>query len=405
MLRRVARFSVALTAVAAVAACGGHPQSSPSSPGGSTTTTTTQKPPPPIIDPAHLQPGKYPTTPRPALGPAGDPALGATIDAHRLAGYVAGPWAVDSKLTQPFMSPVLVIDKADVLGQLGPGAVADAAGRHNFVDGFASTRDSADKVVLVNAVLQFAGPDDATKAAADMNTAATATQIRGGVPKPVAVPGHPETLASTYQVEAGGEQRASIRSFTAHGPLVLMQFAQDPRGLDPTNALVAKSIDTQLPLLDGFKPVDPGALAQVPIDPTGLLAMTLLTDASSPTKNAVYSGDGALHFQVDPIASAKTFKDNGITEVALGVTNVFQAKDPWSAVDVVNTFAKEVGAGAQPADAVPGLPLSKCVSMAEGKQSYCVAPAGNYAIEAHGKDLQDVHEQVAAQYILLTAKR
>lgn len=408
MLRRAMKFWVSLTAVAAVAACtANHPQSSSSGSSGTavTTTTTTTKPPPPIVAPAQLQPGKYPTAPHDVPATAGTADAGALLDAQRLAGYVVGPWAADPSLTQSIVTPVLLLDKAIMLGQLGPESIAQAAGRHRFVNGFASTRNSADKAILLNAVLQFAGPDDANKAATEMNTAATETAVQGNVPKPVVIAGHPETLASSYEVEAGGRQRVSVRAFTPHGSLVLMQFAQDSTGPEAANTLVAKAIDAQVPKLAGFKPVEADALANVPIDPSGLLAVTLMSSSNVPTKNAEYTADAALHFQMDPLASAKTFKDNGITEMAMGLTNVFRVADPWAAVSVVNTFANEVDEGAQPADAVPGLPLSKCASLSQGKQFYCVAPAGNYAIEAYAKDLQDTHEQVAAQYILLTAAK
>lgn len=408
MLRPVITFSVSLTAAAALTACGAHaPQSqtTASSSGAAATATTTTKPPPPIVAPEQLQPGKYPTAPHEVPATAGTAAAGTLLDAQRLAGYVVGPWAADPALTQSIVTPALLLDKSELLGQLGPESIAQAAGRHHFVDGFASTRNSADKAILLNALLQFAGPDDAKQAATEMNTAAIDTAVKGNVPTAVAIAGHPETLASSYQVEAGGKQRASVRAFTPHGSLVLMQFAQDPGGTDAANSLVAKAIDAQLPKLQGFTPANAGTLADVPVDPTGLLAVTLLSPSNSPTKNAEYSSDAALHFQMDPIASAKTFKDNGITKMTMGLTNVFQTGDPWDAVSVVNKFAAEVGADAQPADAVPGLPLSKCASVQQGKQFYCVAPAGNYAIEGYGKDLQDTHEQVAAQYILLTAPK
>ena len=406
MLRRVVTFSVVLTAAASVAACGSN-QSQPDAPSSSAagTTTTTTKAPPPIVAPAQLQPGKYPTEPRPAPGEAGDATAGAIVDAHRLAGYVVGPWQVDSTLLQPItaLTPYLVLDQAQALGQLGPESIAEAAGRHKFINGFSSTRQSTDKRVLVNAVLQFATADEANQAAAEMNNAATSTPIKGGTPKPVAINGHSEALASAYEVESGGQRRTSIRSFTPSGPLVLMQLAQGPAGSDQIGETVTKAIDAQLTKLKGFKPVDPAALAAIPVDPSGLLAKTLFADSAATTKNAVYTPEAALHFQMDPSASAKTFQDNGVTDIAMGLTNVFQTKDPWAAVDVVDTFAKESGADANPADAVPGLSLSKCASVSDGKQFYCVAPAGNYAIEAHAANLQDVHEQVAAQYILLTA--
>ena len=133
--------------------------------------------------------------------------------------------------------------------------------------------------------------------------------------------------------------------------------------------------------------------------------MTLLTDSPRNSQNAVYSGTGALHFQSNPVSSAKVFEDNGVTGFARGKTSVYQAKDPSSAVHVANAFGKEVSVdGTETADPVPALPLSRCILLANPKQFYCVAPAGNYAIEARGPELKDVHEQVAAQYILLTAR-
>ena len=393
MLRRVVKFSVVLTAAASLAACGSNQsQTTASSSSAGSTTTTTMKAPPPVVAPAQLKPGKYPTEPRPAPGEAGDAAAGAIIDAHRLAGYVVGPWQVDSTLLQPItaLTPYLVLDRAQSLGQLGPESIAEAAGRHKFINGFSSTRQSTDKRVLVNAVLQFASADDANQAAAEMNNAATSTPIKGGTPKPVVINGHPETLASAYEVEAGGQRRTSIRAFTPRGQLVLMQLAQGPAGSDQISATVAKAIDTQLPKLPGFKPVDPAALASIPVDPSGLLAKTLFADSGATIKNAVYTPDAALHFQMDPSASAKTFQDNGVTQMVMGLTNVFQAKDPWAAVDVVDIFAKESGADANPADAVPGLSLSRCASVSDGKQFYCVAPAGNYVIEAHAANLEEL---------------
>jgi len=398
------RFSGALLAVVLTAGCGGQAPNSPQSSSSGSSPAATTSAPPPIVAPAQLQPGKYPTAAQAVPSTAGDAAVGAVIDARRLAGYVVGPWAVDPKLSQPFMvAPVLVLDKSDALGQLGPESIAQAAGRHRFVDGFASTRQSKDRLVLVNAVLQFAGAEEAKAAAADMNAAATTTPVKEGTPKPIGIPGHSGTLASTYQVDSGGHQRDSVRAFTAHGPLVLMQLAQGAQGSDPLDALVAKTIDAQISKSDGFTPPNPAALATVPVDPSGLLAVTLPAHSNSPTKNAVYSADGALHFQVDPVLSAKTFQDNGVSAMSMGLTNVFVTKDPWGAVHLVDEFAKEQGVGGQPADAVPGLPLSKCVTLAGGKRFYCVAPAGAHAIEADAANLQDLHEEVAAQYILLTA--
>jgi hypothetical protein len=394
--------AVVAVAVLAAGCGGGSTQSSPATSSAKTATSTTP-PAPVIVAPAQLKPGAYPTKAHEPYGTAGAPEAGARVEAQQLAGYVVGPWQVDGTLTEPYLSTYFVIDEPGVLAQFGPESIASAAGRHNFIDGFASARESTSKSVLINGVLRFASPVDASAAAGEMNAAALQLKIRGAEPKTVAVPDHPEALASIYDIDSRGTKLTTARSFTARGPYVLIQLAQSTTGPDPAIALIAKAIGAQVAALEPFKPaVD---LASVPVDPTGLLALTLLTDTPRNSQNAVYSGAGALHFQSNPISSAKVFQDNGVTGFARGKTSVYQAKDPASAVSVANTFGKEVSVdGTETADPVPALTLSRCILLANPKQFYCVAPAGNYAIEARGAELKDVHEQVAAQYILLTAK-
>ncbi len=109
---------------------------------------------------------------------------------------------------------------------------------------------------------------------------------------PAAIPGHPAAAASSYPFTPNGSDRewAVIRSFTPHGPYVLTQVVQSVEGLDTAESLVQKAIDVQIKRLEGFTPADPNALAEVELDPTGLLARTLPAETNEKsTKNAVYS--------------------------------------------------------------------------------------------------------------------
>lgn len=327
----------AVVAVALLGAgCGGgSTQSSPATSSAKPATSTTP-PPPAIVAPAQLKPGNYPVKPHEPYGTAGAPEAGARLEAQQLAGYVVGPWQVDDTLIEPYLSTYFVLDEPGLLAQFGPESIATAAGRHHFVDGFASARESAAKTVLINGVLRFASPADATAAAGEMNAAALQVKIRGAEPKTVAVQEHPDALASTYDVDSRGTKVTTVRSFTAHGPYVLTQLAQSTAGPDPAIALVAKATGAQAAAIEPFKPA--AELPAVPIDPTGLLALTLQTESPRNSQNAVYSGTGALHFQSDPVASSKVFQDNGVTAFARGKTSVYRAKDPASAVNVANTF-------------------------------------------------------------------
>lgn len=360
---------------------------------------------PPIVSPDKLDVGTIPTTPHPPLGAAGSVEAGVAAQARQMAEYVIGPWDVDESLIKPYLGAYYVLDKASQLSQLGPEAISAAAEQNGFVSGFASAR-SSDKAVLVNAVLRFPDPAAATAAATAMADAAAASPVNGVRPERTPIPDHPDAVAVTYPFTPTGADHpwTMVRSFNPHGTFVLTQLAQASDGLDAATGMVAKAIATQGPVIDGFTPAPVNALADVPLDPTGLLARIVLASGEvKPSKNAVYPAKAAQHFQTDPVASKKLFSDTGVTAVAMGQANVYQSRDPQSALSITNGFDTEVLLqGAKPSDKVPGLPDSHC--SARPKSFYCVAPAGQYAIEANGTGLPETQQLVAAQYVLLTAK-
>ena len=405
-MRRVLRAGACVAGALVVASCGGNTTDI----GGTSATgtaTTSQPPAPVIVSPDQLDAGPYPTKPRPPIGTAGNPAAGAVVQAQQMANFVIGPWDVDETLITPYVDSFYVLDSPGELSRLGPEPVVAAAGRHGFVNGFASAREATDKAAMVHAVLRFADAAAAAAASTDMNEAASQDAIAGSTPTVAAIPGHPEAAASSYPFTPRGSDRVrtAIRSFTPHGPYVFMEFVQSVDGFDAAAALVAKAIDTQGPVIDQFKAADLGALAAVEVDPTGLLARTLpLTTDATPANNAVYDARGASHFQSNPTASTILFKDTGVTEVAMAETNVYAAKDAPSAGMVVKAFNDELAKteGTNISAPVPKIPDSHCFAFP--KAFYCVAPADRYGIEATGEQLKDVHHKVAAQYIMLTAK-
>lgn len=401
-MRRSLQFGVLAVSALIVAACGNSTKSADPAPSTAAPTTSAA---PTFVSPKLLDVGKYPTVPFPPLGAAGSPEAGAIADAKQMANFVVGPWEIDEKLINPYLDSFYVIDTAAALMGLGPETVAAAAGKHGLINGFASERQDTDKAVLVNAVLRFPDPAAAAAAVTEMGDAAVKFVIAGTTPTSVAIPGHPDAVASTYPFTPHGSDktRATIRSFTPHGPYVLMQFVQSVDGVDGAAALVAKAIDAQGPSIDQFKAAAPDALAAVPLDPTGLLAKTLPTTSAAKAKNAVYDVRGAAHFQTDPIASTKLFKENGVSHVVMAKTNVYQAKNAAGAIAITDSFGMEVTAeGTAAAAPVPELPHSHCMGFPKG--FYCVAPAGEYAIEARGEQLPDVQQQISAQYVILTAQ-
>lgn len=403
-MRSVRIAGVCLAAGLLVAACG-QPAGTTDADQNSSAATTSETTPP--VSPDKLNPGRYATKPLAPMGRAGTAERGAVLQAQQMANYVVGPWEVDEALIEPYLDTFYVMNGSAQLGGLGPQAIAAAANGYGMVNGFGSARQKPDTGAMLNAVLHF--PDAAAAAAASkaMNDAASAQPIAGAQPEPVGIPGHSDTLASTYAYTPRDADRpsAAVRAFTPHGPFVFMQFAQSADGKDAAAAMVAEAVGLQLPLIDEFTPAGVPELADVEVDPTGLLALTLPlpTPEASPIKNAVYGPHGASHFQSNPVGSTTLFDDTRVTAVAMAGANVYEAHDNPSARMIINSFNEEVSSmeGATEAAPVPEIPDSHC--MAFPQAFYCVAPADKYAIEIRGPKFEDVQQQLAAQYIILTA--
>jgi hypothetical protein len=74
-----------------------------------------------------------------------------------------------------------------------------------------------------------------------------------------------------------------------------------------------------------------------------------------------------------------------------------------AAAIVATACGIEVGVlGSKPAAPVGGLPASTCLTLTTGP--YCLASVDRYVIEVQAEQMAQVRQQVAAQYLMLTAK-
>ncbi|KUI37557.1 hypothetical protein AU194_21560 [Mycobacterium sp. GA-2829] len=358
-----------------------------------------------VVDPTLLAVGAYPTRPRPALGAAGTPVQGVLVEAQRMANFVVGPWEVDPALKTQNSFGARVLTDAGALTQLGPPELAAVLGRHNFINGFASARQAANGENLLNAVLRLGDSESAAAAVADLRATKLTEPTNWTSPQQVSVPGHPDVLAIGYTVAdpETGRQWIAMRSFAFHGSYVLTQVARVVGGLAPAAQLVANTINLQRVIIDRFPATDPADFAEIALDPTGLLARTLLLppEEATPVQNARYGKRGALHFQNDPIWSSALFDETVMDLTARAKTNVYRLSDGYAALVMVDEFAADAQASAgKPVDGVEFMPASQCMQVTQGG-FYCVAPIDRYVIEARSRSLNDARQQVAAQYTLL----
>jgi hypothetical protein len=381
-------------------------------------------PSPGTVDVALLNPGNYPTKPQPPMGVAGSPATGALLDAQRMADFVLGPWDIDPALVARIplgASAGSMPLKTDALEVVASPEVAQAGYRHDFISGYADHRKVQGQKAFLNVVLRMPDPQSASAAAREMAQAflVAPSLLTPPPPKsPMSIPGHPEANA-VRQTFLGGDQLNwnVIDSFAAHGPYVLMQRASVTSasldapdvtaGLDAAAGLVAKAIELQGPRIDGFTPTDPAQLPNVPRDPTGLLAKALPVPkgAGNVNNKATFGGYGLLHYMDDPVASAKTLSAAGVDVAVHGDDFVLQARDAASARALADAQLKtSTGPDATTADSVPNLPGSHCLKFSGDGGFWCVATADRYEFEVSGAQLNDVHQRVAAQYIMLVGK-
>lgn len=374
---------------------------------------------PSAVDPAALDPGRYPTTALPPLGDAGSEQAGRLVEGRRLAAYVVGPWQADPTLAAAGSdSPATVIEDFGQFDRVTWAPIAGGAHGLPFVVGFASERQTAGpdpQSSLRNVVLRFSDPGSASLAAHNMTDASRsmprdprATPIVTEREQALPIAGHPDAAATLLTFQEGAQTVHELSVFTAHGPYVLVQVARCPAAPDCATALAVRILDLQLPLIDTFSPTT-GKFGSLPLDPTGLLARTLALppDQATSTSGATYPITGALHLEDNPVQSQPLLTAAGVDEVSVNLTTVYQAKDPAAARTLAHAYsdAAAKSPAAQAASPVPGLPESRCTKVAGPgglvPRYWCLANAGRYAIGAIARQLDNARQQIAAQYRIL----
>lgn len=329
-----------------------------------------------------LDVGVYPTT---AVAVSVRPGIGTVLEGQRMAANVVLPTDVDNALRRLESATTGPVPDAQGLRAVIRARRAGIAQAHHFVAGFSSARSTEGEPTpaasVVNLVLRFPDSGSAAAAASEMAAAEPA--------RPVAIGHHRESLALVVMMPRG----VIVESFTPRGPYVLYQWVQIRSTLDAATGLIAGILDLQGPRIDEFTPTDPGRLAELPIDPTGLLARTL------PPAVGVYSAAGALHFERDPVRAAELFAAAPVTAVALGRATVYESESVSGATLLADKLPP---GGTTAADAIAGVPDAACVDLGAGPSQYgCHGTSGRYMFTTTSADLQDARQQAAAQFLML----
>ncbi len=374
----------------------------------------------PAVDPSALDPGTYPTTPRPPLGQAGTDEVGQLVEGRRMAGFVVGPWQADPALIKAGAAPAKVMERRNQIAQVvWPSMLARAPALPPVV-GFVSERTSAtpgEKTLVRNAVLVYPFPETAATVAEGLAAGAVNIVVtdRAGGPVPtepvraVPIPGHPEATGALMARPEGAAIVHELTVVSARGPYVLIQviqFATPERAVE----LAGRILDLQVPLIDRFVPTKPDQLATLPRDPSGLLARTvpLKPGQGDSMSDSDYDPTGVMQLEDNPIQVGPVMQDAGVDTAAISQTTVYQARDAEAAQRLAQALGDDVvdRQEAQPATEVPGLPGSRCVRV-EGAgglipHHWCVATYERFTFKAVARQLDNAHQQMAAQYLMLS---
>ena len=151
-------------------------------------------------------------------------------------------------------------------------------------------------------------------------------------------------------------------------------------------------------------------MATLPRDPSGLLARTvpLKPGQGDSMSDADYDPTGAMQLEDNPIQAGPAMQDAGVDAVAISQTTVYQARDAEAAQGLAQALSDDVAQrqAAQPAAEVPGLPGSRCMRVEDAggliAHHWCVATYGRFTFKAVARQLDNAHQQMAAQYLMLS---
>ncbi|MFE3756953.1 hypothetical protein ACFXO9_21840 [Nocardia tengchongensis] len=372
----------------------------------------------PTVDLTKLDTGSYATKPVQVTAPDAI-AAGRLAEALRLGGAMPLPMEIDPALTtnaggvRPFtsVSDLLVPEMRG--GKTAFGWLNDMAFRTDptgFTAGFAtSARTDSDADLgyqLTVLVMTFDSDSDAA-AAATVFAADGFPDFGNGIGEPAQSTAHPDALLSWLP----GSQY--LAGFYPTGRFVIGTLVDNREKywekISDLPDLIAKSdkaIAVAEDRLKSFRPTPPDQLTTLPLDPLGMVRLTLPRPAGDRTKNA-FSGaldaHSALHDEGKPDTAQALFDKDGVDAVGYGAGALYRTRDAAAARDLRDLDS--VDKFHHPIDSPVGLPVARCMKY-RGPDTHafpfvCAASYGRFVAQVWSQQQQDVFQRISAQYAML----
>ncbi|WP_433670736.1 DUF7373 family lipoprotein [Nocardia sp. CA-136227] len=363
------------------------------------------------VDLGKLDTGSYATKPQ-QLVPKDPARMSRNLEALRLADAVPLPQQIDPALTHNLGGVHTFID-VKAFGNSSPFASFDndafTAATPGLVAGFgtaaASNADTKNLgYTLRHSVMIFESDAAATAAAIALSGMRFDTITN---PDPLQSTGYPSARVVWIP------QFQALSSWYATGRYVIGDVVNHHENVelkisDPNVmlALSDKAIGVTVERLKDFRPTPVDQLANLPIDPQGILKLTLIRPDGDQTAFALQgtlSRDAALHREDDPNEGRALFDKYGVDFMGFGAGRLVRTRDAAAAEGFVGV--ESVGRAWHRIDSPQGLPNARCVKY-QGPVVFqfpyrCMVAYGRYAAEAWSQQPQDVYQRISAQYAIL----
>ncbi|WP_063039104.1 DUF7373 family lipoprotein [Nocardia pseudovaccinii] len=365
-------------------------------------------------DVSKLDVGNYQTKPR-TIGNAKSDKQARAREAQRLADYVALPYEADPSYIEDVWSirSHIVLNRK-TLGNLVINDTFDEVAKDltaGWVNAWSTGGAPEDKRRTLNvAVLMFPDAQTATTVG-PMLEHDDFTYNRDNQPVPITK--HANTTAHWRP------DISSIGSWTVHDRYVIFIKVVDDTSAPDLPALtsqVERMLDMQVPLLDKFHPTPANELSHIPLDPPGLLGRTIPSNPEQPLRgepDGLYEGRGMLTLLNSKPTTMGTLEKGEVDLVSFGDAAVFRSKTAKGAEALWQEWqpSKNLAANKKMVEAPSGLgENTECYADLVGSgdkqtvsMNICVFQVDRYTVQAFGKQLQDLHQKVSAQYALLTS--
>ncbi|MEC3913280.1 DUF7373 family lipoprotein [Nocardia sp. CDC160] len=368
------------------------------------------------VDLGKLDTGSYATTPKDPT--AADPqARGRVVEALRVGNIMPLGSEVDPLLTHNTDVPHVFLGKNSFSGYLNVEHFdADTPG---FVSGFATEAQApaeSGRYSLDNAVMIF----DSESAAANAAEALARTGFDMKDEERAEVVSLQSNQHPTAHI-IWSPKKQNLAAWYPTGRFVIVSvinqaeefYLQSYWNAPPAPAPMAladKAIEVTADRLKSFQPTPPDKLTALPLDPDGILRLTLPRPEGDRTANAfpgTLDKHGALHKADEPEVSRALFDKTGVDVVGYGAGELVRTRDHAAARTYFDTafidkFQHRI-------DSPPGLPNARCVKYhGPSKSAFpftCHVTFGRYVASVWSQQQQDVYQRISAQYAILAKSK